>query len=154
MADIIKLENETLKDPETGRFVKGSKPTTAIRTSEQGRALQKRRQEVREAKARAKLGELAKEGGHGITSADEYAYLTQMAAASAEANMMDRPDRAVPAAVQAFKWAGMVPQQDRLEQGAAPAVVFSEEALRMLIDLWERRRLASEVSQGGEASEA
>ncbi len=130
-ANIRVLKNGTHYDMDKGRFVPGIKPTTAIQSSEQGRAMAARRIEVSAAKARKRMVEAYQEhtGKPGGLPSDAYAEIASEFTRSALANAMNKPRDAVHAAKLALKLADMLPADDKQANvGVAVQVVLAPEA--------------------------
>jgi len=137
----IVLRNGTLKDPITHRFLPGKAPTTAIKTSEQGRAMNRRRLELAEQKARAGLVAAYEHhtGKAGGRPSDAYGELAAEFARSALANAMDKPRDATAAAKLALSLARMAPA-DHQQQSAAAAdgLAVTGAGIDFLRDLLQR----------------
>lgn len=129
-ANIKVLSNGTHYDMDKGRIVKG--PTVPmIQSSEDGKRMNLRRQEVCAAKARAKLVQAYEEhtGKPGGRPSDAYAEIASEFTRSALANAMDKPRDAVHAAKLALKLAAMLPADDKQANvGVAVQVVLAPEA--------------------------
>jgi len=113
----IVLSNGTLKDPITGRFLKGSRPTTGIMPGDSNRAreMNQRRQVLAQQKARAKMVEAYTEhtGRPGGQPSDAYGEIAGEFTRSALANAMDKPRDAVHAAKLALRLAAMLPEDEK-----------------------------------------
>ena len=137
---VIVLRNGTLKDPITHRFLPGKAPTTAIKTSEQGRAMNRRRLELAEQKARAGLVAAYEHhtGKAGGRPSDAYGELAAEFARSALANAMDKPRDATAAAKLALSLARMSPADQQQQQPAADGLAVTGAGIDFLRDLLQR----------------
>ena len=136
----IVLRNGTLKDPITHRFLPGQAPTTAIKTSEQGRAMNRRRLELAEQKARAGLVAAYEHhtGKAGGRPSDAYGELAAEFARSALANAMDKPRDATAAAKLALSLARMAPADQQQQQPAADGLAVTGAGISFLRELMQR----------------
>ena len=142
------LANGTLLDTETHRFLPGSKPTTAIQGSEDGRRLANRRQELAGKAARQALALKAQEQGLACSPVAAYGLLAGEAYDSALANMLDKPREAAEVSKLALRLAGMLPADDRQAQAvAAVQIVLAPEVARFIEGVW---REGGEAEGGGE----
>jgi len=136
----IVLRNGTLKDPITHRFLPGKAPTTAIKTSEQGRAMNRRRLELAEQKARAGLVAAYEHhtGKAGGRPSDAYGELAAEFARSALANAMDKPRDATAAAKLALSLARMSPADQQQQQPVADGLAVTGAGIDFLRELMQR----------------
>ena len=139
------LANGTLRG-KGGKFLPGSKPTTAIQTSEQGKALANRRTELAAASARHALAERARAEGLKASPVAAYGLLAGEAYDSARANIMDKPREAVEAGKFALRLASMLPSEDK----TASANV----AVQVNIDTEALASVMARLSSGAQWTEA
>jgi hypothetical protein len=115
-----------------GHFLPGYKPTSSIVSSEQGRQLGLRRQEVAAQKARKALVEAYEQhtGKPGGRSPDAYGELAGEFARSAFANAMNKPREGVEAGKFALRLAHMLPEADKAAQVQVGVVIQLGDELR------------------------
>jgi hypothetical protein len=136
----IVLKNGTLKDPVTGHFLPGSKPTTAIMSSAQGKALSVRRQEAGQRYAREALARKAEENGLARSPA---AAVGLAAGTLFEAALTVAPEGKVREAREGFmgaiRLAGMLSADERAPAVAPPdGLAVTGEGIAFLRQLVER----------------
>lgn len=147
----IVLSNGTLKDPVTGHFMPGSKPATAIGSSERGRELARRKHELAAIAARQALAQRAEKHGVQRSPVAAVGLLAGKAYDAALAGFegdhviladgaeYDKPDRrgAVEAGKFALRLADMLPADEKQQQSAPTITVsISGEPARKLAERW------------------
>jgi len=137
----IVLANGTLKDPETGRFLPGSRPTSVIASSEQARSMVRRKQELGAIAARKALAEKAAENGLQRSPA---AAVGLAAGTLYEAAMTVAPEGKVREAVEGFRMAlrlgDMLPADDKQAAGARISIDLAPDVVSEIVEVMARRR--------------
>ena len=136
----IVLSNGSLKDPKTGQFLPGIRPTSAISSTERARELAGLRQQKAAQHARKALVEAVAAAGYDARGpAQATGLIAGEFARSALANAMDKPRDAVSAAKFALRVADMLPDERAgLGPGVAMRIEFGEKALEFLAELAKR----------------
>ena len=151
-------KNGALQDIASGRFLPGGKPTTTIRTSEQGKMVrqqrevlrQQRKEAVAEGAVRGILEGVRSELPAGVEPTLEHAgaVLAQAWYQAALANAMDKPRDSAAIGAAAFKLPGLWPE--RGAAAAGPMVNVQVNVSPELLRAWEKRIVDAEVRDADE----